>query len=46
MFKALINMDFSEDCSIKKLVEIPFEVDDEDEELALNNQGYVKVLKM
>ena len=41
-----MDIDFSKDCSIKKLVEIPFEIDDEDEELALNNQGFIKVIKM
>lgn len=46
MFKSLIEMDFSKDCSIKKLIEVPYEVDDEDEEIALNNQGIIKVLKM
>lgn len=46
MFDMLIDMDFSKDVSLKKLVELPYEVDDEDEDLALNSQGFLKIIKM
>lgn len=36
MFDMLIDLDFSNEVSIKKLIELPYEIDDEDEELALN----------
>jgi hypothetical protein len=36
MFEALVQLDFSKDCSIKQLVNIPYEIDDDDEDLALN----------
>lgn len=36
MFDTLVSLDFSSDVSVKKLIELPYEIDDEDEDLALN----------
>jgi len=45
LFEDLIDMDFTE-TSIKTLLEIPFDVEDDDEELNLNSFGMLKLMKM
>ena len=46
MFDMLVELDFTKDASIKTLLELPYEVEDEDEELNLNPAGCLKTLKM
>ena len=48
MFEALITLDFTSatEISLKKLINMPYKVTDEDEDVMMNNQGIVKVLKM
>jgi hypothetical protein len=48
MFEALIKLDFTSDqeISLKKMINMPYKVTDEDEDVMMNNQSIVKVLKM
>mmetsp|Transcript_681 Transcript_681/g.735 ORF Transcript_681/g.735 Transcript_681/m.735 type:complete len:110 (+) Transcript_681:1641-1970(+) len=46
MFEMLVDMDLTGDVTVKKLLEIPYEVDGEDEDLNLTMQGFLKVIKM
>lgn len=48
MFKILIDLDFtaSDEISIKKLINLPYKVDDEDADVLLTTQNLVKIVKM
>ncbi len=48
MFEALIKLDFTsaEEISLKKMINMPYKVTDEDEDVMMNNQSIVKILKM
>lgn len=48
MFEALIQLDFTsaQEISLKKMVNMPYKVTDEDEDVMMNNQSIVKILKM
>jgi hypothetical protein len=46
LFKALIELDFTEEISIKKLINMPYKVMDEDEDVLLSNSSFVKILKI
>ena len=48
MFEALIKLDFTSDqeISLKKMINMPYKVTDEDEDVMMNNQSIVKILKM
>ena len=48
MFEALIKLDFTsaQEISLKKMINMPYRVTDEDEDVMMNNQSIVKVLKM
>ena len=48
MLKALVTLDFtsSDEISLKKLISMPYKVTDEDEDVMMNNQSIVKILKM
>eukprot|EP00347_Sterkiella_histriomuscorum_P004867 403358786 len=46
MFELLVKLDFSEEISIKKLIDLPFKVTDQDEELALNQLNLIKLIKI
>jgi len=48
MFEALIKLDFTsaEEISLKKIINMPYKVTDEDEDVMMNNQSIVKILKM
>jgi len=45
LFNDLIGMDFTE-TSLKNMLSHPYEVDDDDEDLQLNPQGFLKLMKM
>jgi len=48
MFKVLLNLDFtsSDEISLKKLINLPYRVDDEDEDVIMTSGNMVKILKM
>ena len=48
LFHALVEMDrsSSEEISLKRLIAMPYKVTDEDEDVMLNNQMFVKILKI
>ncbi len=48
MFQALIDLDFtsSDEISIKKLLNLPYKVDDEDEDAIVTTQSMVKIFKV
>jgi hypothetical protein len=48
LFRVLVDMDrnSSEEISLKKLINMPYKVVDEDEDVMLNNQSFVKILKI
>ena len=48
LFHALVDMDRTsgEEISLKRLIAMPYKVTDEDEDVMLNNQMFVKILKI
>lgn len=48
MFQALIDLDFSSnsEISLKKLISLPYKVDDDDEDVVMTGSNIVKLLKM
>ncbi len=48
LFRYLIDMDRSsnDEISLKKIINMPYKVSDEDEDVMLNNQSFVKILKV
>jgi hypothetical protein len=48
LFRALVDMDrnSSDEISLKKIINMPYKVADEDEDVMLNNQSFVKILKV
>lgn len=48
MFQALIELDFtsSEEISLKKIINLQYKVDDDDEDVLLTGNNMVKILKV